>query len=284
MMKLYTRCPHCDTVFRVTPPQLQSSGGQVRCGRCDKVFDAFSSLRSKQPTTVDKVTDDNAAASKAVPETSHTHTVSESASTAAVTTAEVVPSVVEQQSTEPPAPAIRIESETNLYEWEFRPLKQNGLPWIMLCASLLTLLALMAQAAIAFRSPLALEYPQSRPWLLRVCEHLRCSLPLPRLDEKLHIESSGLEAINPAQPSQILLTAAVRNRANLAVAYPALELTLTDDHDLAIARRVFLPREYVASGVDLNRGFEAGSEINARLFLDTADLRAAGYRLYLFYP
>ena len=77
---------------------------------------------------------------------------------------------------------------------------------------------------------------------------------------------------------------AVRNRATLVVAYPAIELTLTDDHDLAIARRVFMPPEYLSPGTDVNRGFEGGSEINVRLFLDTAELRAAGYRLYLFYP
>jgi predicted Zn finger-like uncharacterized protein len=46
-MSMFTRCPHCDTVFRVTPQQLQVSSGQVRCGRCEKVFDAFSTLSSR---------------------------------------------------------------------------------------------------------------------------------------------------------------------------------------------------------------------------------------------
>jgi hypothetical protein len=31
-------------------------------------------------------------------------------------------------------------------------------------------------------------------------------------------------------------------------------------------------------------GLKAGAELPIRLFLDTGELRAAGYRLYLFYP
>ncbi|MBC7780984.1 MAG: hypothetical protein H7125_12870, partial [Proteobacteria bacterium] len=45
-MALVTRCSNtaCLTLFRVTPAQLQAFGGQVRCGTCSTVFDAFPSL------------------------------------------------------------------------------------------------------------------------------------------------------------------------------------------------------------------------------------------------
>ena len=48
-MDLYTRCPNCDTAFRVTTQQLQASGGQVRCGHCQKIFDAFATLTAQEP-------------------------------------------------------------------------------------------------------------------------------------------------------------------------------------------------------------------------------------------
>lgn len=35
-----TRCPHCQTRFRVTPGQLAAASGKVRCGHCMKVFNA----------------------------------------------------------------------------------------------------------------------------------------------------------------------------------------------------------------------------------------------------
>ena len=41
-MSLITRCPACQTLFKVVPDQLRVSGGWVRCGMCDEIFDAAS--------------------------------------------------------------------------------------------------------------------------------------------------------------------------------------------------------------------------------------------------
>ncbi|MBA3033275.1 MAG: DUF3426 domain-containing protein [Gammaproteobacteria bacterium] len=41
---MLTRCPHCETDFRVTPEQLKVRQGQVRCGTCRGVFNAIDSL------------------------------------------------------------------------------------------------------------------------------------------------------------------------------------------------------------------------------------------------
>ena len=43
-MNLATRCPSCGTVFRVVQDQLRVSEGWVRCGRCDRTFDATEVL------------------------------------------------------------------------------------------------------------------------------------------------------------------------------------------------------------------------------------------------
>lgn len=39
-----TRCPHCQTSFRITPEQLKARVGKVRCGQCQTVFNALDSL------------------------------------------------------------------------------------------------------------------------------------------------------------------------------------------------------------------------------------------------
>lgn len=39
-MSLITRCPACQTMFKVVPDQLRISEGWVRCGQCNEVFDA----------------------------------------------------------------------------------------------------------------------------------------------------------------------------------------------------------------------------------------------------
>jgi predicted Zn finger-like uncharacterized protein len=42
---LLTRCPDCDTTFRVTEDTLKKASGQVRCGRCATVFNAYAELQ-----------------------------------------------------------------------------------------------------------------------------------------------------------------------------------------------------------------------------------------------
>jgi predicted Zn finger-like uncharacterized protein len=42
---LFTRCPDCDTTFRVTDDALRKANGQVRCGRCASVFNAYAERR-----------------------------------------------------------------------------------------------------------------------------------------------------------------------------------------------------------------------------------------------
>src|SRR3954463_6800459 len=43
-MALATKCPHCNTTFRVAHDQLKLRGGIVRCGACNEVFDGNAAL------------------------------------------------------------------------------------------------------------------------------------------------------------------------------------------------------------------------------------------------
>ncbi len=48
---MYTRCPHCRTVFVVAAEQLKAANGNVRCGTCLESFDAIPHLiDSAEPT------------------------------------------------------------------------------------------------------------------------------------------------------------------------------------------------------------------------------------------
>lgn len=41
---MYTQCPQCQTLYRVTAELLRAARGQVQCGRCAAVFDALTFL------------------------------------------------------------------------------------------------------------------------------------------------------------------------------------------------------------------------------------------------
>jgi hypothetical protein len=82
----------------------------------------------------------------------------------------------------------------------------------------------------------------------------------------------------------LTLTATIRNRAGWALAYPHLELTLTDAQDQVVVRRALAPSDYASGTIDLAKGIAANGEIAIKLFIDASATVQAGYRLYMFYP
>lgn len=42
--QLLTRCPHCQTLFKLQPQQIEAAGGFVRCGSCMQVFKAHKNM------------------------------------------------------------------------------------------------------------------------------------------------------------------------------------------------------------------------------------------------
>lgn len=51
-MSQITRCPSCQTCFKVVADQLRISDGWVRCGHCKQVFDATEQLQQVQPAAL----------------------------------------------------------------------------------------------------------------------------------------------------------------------------------------------------------------------------------------
>ena len=73
----------------------------------------------------------------------------------------------------------------------------------------------------------------------------------------------------------------MRSYADHDVAYPALDLVLTNATEHALARRIFVAEEYLGATRDPRAGMPAHAEITVALDLDTDDLKAAGFRLDL---
>jgi len=158
--------------------------------------------------------------------------------------------------------------------------------WLWGAAAILAAIAIAAQFAYRFRAELAATAPQVRDPMRAICKPLGCEVPLPRRVELMSIDSSELQA-DARREGLIVLNAVIRNRARFPQDYPALELTLTDEVDRPVLRRVLAPGDYLeqARREELVRqGIAAGTEAVLRVFLDTSRTRATGYRLYLFYP
>ena len=289
-MSIITQCPSCGTSFRVTPPQLQAQHGMVRCGRCAQVFDGFKTLATSPDTAVsDASLPATTTAEPALQEAPH-----DRAPVAAVTAEEIVEApplpAVEAPSPPPEAATVReaparvqepVAAPPPYPESEFAapPARRRSGGWTF--GVLLMLTGLAAQGAYFYRSEIAASVPEARPYLAKMCESLRCTVALPQRPRQISIEASDLQAVDPASPGLIALTATLRNHATTELGYPALDVVLTNVKEHTVARRIFLPAEYLAAGKDARAGIAPNAEVTVRLDLDTGDLGAAGFRLDL---
>ena len=377
-----TTCPSCSTTFRVTAAQLLARDGEVRCGRCTRVFNAHQSLSLDYPQaessapapatsllaaeisatpefvveetppdepephpeetdepdfrTVDLESEpapmetpalaaeasvapefavEDTPQDESEPPTEETgepdflavdlesepeprpenSTEAEAAYEPAcmpeareeVTAAEISslpapeavpvdePAPAPEEGSEPPRPGETPGSEASPRRRNFR------LAWLAGIA--LLALGLFLQNAMHFRNELIAQSPGLKPAFEEACGLLGCRVALPQNADLLSIEASSLEA-GAGQPGIVVLNAALRNRASYMQAHPLLELTLTDYQDKLVARRIFQPREYLPAQAAAQDGMPANEEIEVKLIIDLGDSKAAGYRVYLFYP
>jgi len=144
-------------------------------------------------------------------------------------------------------------------------------------------LAIVVQMVLEFRDALATHVPATRVLLAGACRALSCSVDPLKDTAALSIEASDLQA-DPAHRGLLVLSATIRNRASHPIAYPYLELTLTDSSERIVVRRAFAPRDYAGGTADFQQGIAANGERLVKLFIDASATQQAGYQLYLFYP
>jgi predicted Zn finger-like uncharacterized protein len=284
-----TRCPQCETVFRVSPQQLKVHRGEVRCGRCSTIFDAFDTLLAEaaapeqfQPAAAES----QQATAPAAGETGYGNGPGGGGDTTAPEFDELVPAMEEPADRQPAAlpranPAAAFEPGTPEYSWTKKAQLRRSWPWAIL--ALAATVALILQGTLHYRSEIVVLWPDSRPLLERACAEFRCTVALPRHVELLSIDASDLQ-VDTAHANLILLTATIKNRAPFVQEYPLLTLTLTDTQDKPMARRVLAPGDYLDRKADAATGFPANAELAIKVFIESREVKATGYRLFLFLP
>lgn len=141
-----------------------------------------------------------------------------------------------------------------------------------------SLLGLALQIAVQERDHVAALDVRSRPWLVKLCEPLRCELAPVRQIADVVIDSSSF---NKARGDSYQLALTMKSTATIPLAMPAVELTLTDAQDQPVLRRVLLPTD-MAAPAELPAKGEWGTSVS--VLVTTGGARVAGYRLLAFYP
>ncbi len=149
--------------------------------------------------------------------------------------------------------------------------------------ALLLLIGAIAQATYTFRDQIAARLPQTKPLLSAACSIVGCKIAWPKQIDVLAIEASELQAL-PNNSSAFSLTLLLRNHGSTTEAWPSIQLTLNDENERSVARRIFTPGEYLGSAAEMEQGFASNTEQSVKIFFTLAQLKASGYRVYLFYP
>ncbi|HUP96979.1 MAG TPA: zinc-ribbon and DUF3426 domain-containing protein [Usitatibacter sp.] len=287
---LITTCGHCRARFRVTPQQLNTKQGQVRCGRCHQVFNGFESLerfpdddtgarllaaREAEEAAASRSVDLDVTAEEAMPE------IESIDPEVTVPPAILRTDPAQPAAPPPPRPARSSAPPPELTLDTEEPRKSVSRAWSF--GVFLLALVLAVEIAYAFRGPIAQRYPALRPGMESVCARLDCSVPWSREEALLKLEDSELLEV-PGKPTEIALGARIRNLASVAQEYPHIELTLTDLTGQAALRRVLRPTDYLGRPLTQGEVLPPGVEVALQLRLETPRVKATGYELLLFYP
>ncbi len=139
--------------------------------------------------------------------------------------------------------------------------------------------ALLVQAGHHFRDLWAERWPATRPALAVGCQWLDCTLAPPHRIDDVVVESSTLSPGPNGNGYRLALV--LRNRGELTIATPWIDLRLTDSSGQMVARRALAPADFRLDPAVLAPGGESTLQL---LFASSDPRRINGYTVEIFYP
>lgn len=280
-MRVITHCPACQTQFFATEEQLSKHGGKVRCGQCLHVFDARAQLitvAEEHTEAANPVSNLNDSSSTA--EMSATMQPVQSASPDIPADTTISSAQVENIPAVQPEPSRLNDAVEKSKTNPQYTVKKRG--WLWGLGSLLLLLLAGLQSLYFLRDEIAIYYPDLKPYLVQACQPLSCAINLPKQIESIIIDDSDMQE-DADHTGLVHFSSTLINNRSHVLAYPNLELTLTDIDDKPVLRRIFKPAEYLPTGSKVEDGIRAGEQIRIQLAITTSDIAVAGYRVFVTY-
>ena len=242
-MSIVTLCPQCKTAFAIQAEHYSAADAWVRCGRCAHVFEVDQHLFEIDPTQGDIETP--------VKEAS----VVDSPVSIPLPDAAVPLTPPAWQAVSPPSAALAV------------------------VVTLLASAVLLGQVLVFQRDKLVATNLSVSPFFNSVCQVLGCRVDWPKEPDKVAIDSSNFKQLGDDQYS---FTLSVKNQAAYFLGSPALELTLTNDEEGDVVRKVWL-----AEDIDLPSVLKPLRTQTLEIVFSVEEPLAGkinGYRALLFYP
>ena len=255
-------CPACTTLFEVDNVQLEQHAGLVRCGECERIFNATwhlvdeSDSAPPRPITGAEISPLNQAVDKAALNTIRDTLADEPLAELrryddeSLSRPKPIAAVQSPRRSEPRLSPLLPEHEQRLGEETAAPVtparKSNQSSWITTSlwalASIFFAGVLFLQTRVLFFNELA-AIPAMRPGLSTLCEFTGCTVPEALHGPALRIVRSAVD-LHPDHPGALIVRVHLRNRTLKVLPYPRLQLTLSDHQGIVVGRRTYHPREY----------------------------------------
>ncbi len=274
---MQTRCPHCDTRFRITESQVKIADGFVRCSVCKEVFNAIEvaeqhehqqSLLEQQnhadevsEELTDKLDDnfDEPVYTDDIDQTGVTDVGSDSEqnwgpNSDAGTESESVDFNETSATDDSRKDAFDFfDEETNESLSHVVPDKYkdshsssstallSGLLW---GAGILLLSVTLVVEYAWFNRDQLNQRPQLQALTEKLCQQIECKDITMRNPEKIELISRNVYS-HPNEKNALMINITMKNRADFAQPYPIMQINFSDVRGDNVAARRFLPVEYL---------------------------------------
>lgn len=280
-MKYITSCPKCDTQFLLNDELIAAHRGKVQCGTCELVFNAKTHLTevADEITSPDEYQASLEAAEASQPEDKETIEIVADEYRNVEFDPEPTISVPEINESPINQPSIfdDLNKDTPTAD------KAAKHPLILGVFSLLLLLLALTQTIYHQRVKVAAEYPQFKPLLLKACSYINCTVGLPKELDAITIGESDMQE-NDSYQSVINFTSSLTNIGSYPQAYPSIALTLTNENDQVVIKKLIAPEDYLPSDQKIEEGIPGRGMSTVKLELYVHEAVVAGYRILLVYP
>lgn len=134
------------------------------------------------------------------------------------------------------------------------------LPFFWTTATMIALIAIIAQLAWFNRDRVLLEYPELLPYAKQVCEKFDCQLIREKDVSKIKLINRDVR-LHPTYQDTLLVNAAMKNELSIRQPYPKVQLTLFDTVGSLLGYRVFAPEDYLDNSIQIDKGMPVDSPV-----------------------
>lgn len=216
---MQTRCPKCDTLFRVTDDQLNIADGIVRCGICEYIFNVNDDTDSLESGATDPSSEKP---------------------------------VVKEDDHQPDAYNFFEDKHDETVDYvvprEFRDSHNNKksslIPSVMWGIGTILLTLSLIIEYIWFNRNDYIREPGILAEVDNLCLEFDCTNLSFRAPSQIELVSRNIYS-HPNEKQALMVNVTIKNNAAFSQPYPTMKIDFTDIRGNTIATRNFLPQEYL---------------------------------------